>query len=163
MAPRSPERVKYRLRIRSLIQNPPQGGSGTVSDIETSAHWAKYVCVLVSGFIEQAVKEVLIEHAVLSSAPRIANYVEKSWPISKNMFCQSIHDIVAQFDAKWSDDFDEWVKVGERKKEINEIVSWRNNIAHGKESSTNNVTIGSVSTKFVAACELVDFLETLSA
>jgi len=62
----------------------------------------------------------------------------------------------------WSERFDGWVNQNERKKELNEIIAWRNDIAHGKEANTNNVTLGSVSTKFRIACELIDFLEGLS-
>jgi len=163
MVSRVSDRVRYRSRIEVLIKNPPQGGDGSLSEFETKAHWAKYVCVLVSGYIEQAVKEVLLEHSAHSAAPRVSSYVEKTWPLSKNMACSAISEILGHFDARWSESFLTWVdEKEERKKEINEIVAWRNSIAHGKESSTNNVTIGSVTTKFYSACELVDFIEELS-
>ena len=45
--------------------------------------------------------------------------------------------------------------------EVNEIIKWRNDIAHGNEANTNNVTRGSVANKFKVACELVDFVEGL--
>ena len=78
------------------------------------------------------------------------------------MFCVSISEILEHFDTGWFENFNEWVGDDERKKEINEIITWRNNIAHGKESTTNNVTIGSVRTKFKTACDLIDFLEHIS-
>lgn len=163
MAARPSDRVRYRARISLLIKNPPQGNGGGISEFEANAHWAKYVCVLVSGYIEQSVKEVLLEHSAKSAAPRVSSYVEKTWPVSKNMACSAIFEVLGHFDTRWSEKFTAWVdEKEERKKEINEIVAWRNSIAHGKESSTNNVTIGSVSTKFKSACELVDFLEALS-
>ena len=163
MAGRISDRARYRSRIEVLIKNPPQGSEGILSEFEAKAHWAKYVCVLVSGYIEQAVKEVLLEHSAQSAAPRVSSYVEKTWPISKNMACSSISEILGHFDTRWSENFATWIdEKEERKKEINEIVAWRNSIAHGKESSTNNVTIGSVATKFSSACELVDFVEELS-
>jgi hypothetical protein len=129
------------------------------SDSEVKAHWAKYVCVLVSGYIEQSVKEILLEHAESKSSPRIVSYVTRTWPSSKNMACTAISEILQHFDVDWQKSFDDWSSKDERKKEINEIISWRNNIAHGKESSTNNVTINSVGIKFNTACSLIDFLE----
>lgn len=161
MAPRIADRTRYRQRIRSLLSNPPVSSDGAGSEFEVQAHWAKYTCVLISGFIEQSVKEILLEHASATSAPRIRKYVEGTWPNSKNMRCDAIREIIDHLDVGWSSSFDVWVGENERKKEINEIIKWRNDIAHGKESNTNNVTLGSVLTKFRIACELVDFIEAL--
>lgn len=161
MAVRAPDRQKYRTRIKSLIDKPPTASDGIGSELEVHAHWAKYTCVLISGFIEQAIKEIVLEHASATAAPRIRRYVEGTWPSSKNMRCDAISDILANFDDAWTVKFSIWIGEGERKKEINEIIKWRNDIAHGKESNTTNVTISSVKTKFKIACELVDFLEAL--
>lgn len=161
MVARVANRVRYRQRIRSLVKNPPSSEGDISSEAEIKAHWAKYTCVLISGYIEQAVKEIVLEHASATCAPRIRKYIEGTWPNSKNMRCDAIRDILENLDISWSTRFDEWVRQDERKKEINEIISWRNDIAHGKETNTNNVTLGSVSTKFKIACELIDFLEGL--
>ncbi|MGR3366703.1 HEPN domain-containing protein [Sagittula sp.] len=161
MAARVANRTKYRQRIQSLVKNPPSSEGDVASELEIKAHWAKYTCVLISGYIEQAVKEIILEHASATSAPRIRKYIEGTWPNSKNMRCDAIRDILDNLDVTWSTRFDEWLGQDERKKEINEIISWRNDIAHGKETNTNNVTLGSVSTKFKIACELIDFLEGL--
>lgn len=161
MAPRVAERVRYRQRIKSLVANPPTSVEGIGSELEIQAHWAKYTCVLISGFIEQAVKEIILEHASANAAPRIRKYIEGTWPDSKNMRSDAIKDILEHLDPGWSAQYETWVKNEERKKEINEIITWRNAIAHGKESNTNNVTLGSVSTKFQVACQLVDFIEAL--
>lgn len=160
MAARVSDRTRYRTRIKALIATPPTSADGLGSEAEVQAHWAKYTCVLISGFIEQAIKEVCLEHASAAS-PRVRKYVEGTWPNSKNMKCDAISEILGHFDPAWQTSFDSWLGEKERKKEINEIISWRNNIAHGKESNTNNVTLGSVKTKMNVACELVDFLESL--
>ena len=161
MAARAAERVRYRDRIKNLVANPPTSSEGIGSELEMQAHWAKYTCVLISGFIEQAVKEIILEHTSANAAPRIRKYIEGTWPNSKNMRSDAIREILDHLDPRWSDQYDAWVKTEERKKEINEIIKWRNYIAHGKESNTGNVTLGSVSTKFQIACQLVDFIEAL--
>ena len=156
---RLPDRVKYRARIRHLLDNPPDSKSSAASESEMQAHWAKYVCVLVSGYLEQSLKEIFLEHATAASQPRVARYIERTWPVSKNMKCDAIEEILINFDDAWAKNFNEWYAKGERKKEINEIIAWRNNIAHGKEPSTNNVTIVTVKQKYKTACDLVDLLE----
>lgn len=162
MARRIADRVRYRARIQSIISKLPTRPDDIAFELQVQAHWAKYSCVLISGFIEQAIKELLLEHASGKAAPRIRKYVEGTWPSSRNMRCDAISDILSHFDDGWATEFDSWIKKKERKKEINEIIKWRNDIAHGKEANTNNVTISSVEKKFSIACDLVDFLENLA-
>lgn len=77
------------------------------------------------------------------------------------MKCNAIIDLLGNFDDNWRVSFENWLGDDERVKEMNEIVNWRNNIAHGNEANTNNVTLNSVSNKFRIACDLVDFVEEL--
>lgn len=157
------DRKQYRKRIEKLVCTPPM--SPDPDDLgyeaEVQAHWAKYTCVLISGFIEQAVKEIILEHASSAYSSRVSNYVECTWPSSKNMRCNAIRDLLGCFDDNWKTSFEKWLCDDERVKEINEIVSWRNHIAHGNEANTNNVTLNSVGNKFRVACDLVDFVEEL--
>lgn len=134
-----------------------------MSSIERQAHWAKYSCVLVSGFVEQAVKEILVSHASLKAAPRISRYVEKTWATSKNMNVKNISDILGNFDDRWRQSFEGWLgDAEERKATINNLISWRNNIAHGSEANTTGVTLASVNKSFECACQFIDFLEELA-
>ncbi len=45
-------------------------------DLELQSHWARYLCVRVSGFIETSIRSILSEYAKKTSAPSVANYVE---------------------------------------------------------------------------------------
>ena len=163
MSARSPGRIGNRKRIRHLIDNPPSSKGDFLFEPENDAHWAKYICVLISGFIEQAVREIVLEHASGKCGPRIYKYIDGTWPKSRNMQCDTIQLILANLDDAWSKKFDDWVRQRQRKKEINEIIIWRNRIAHGEESNTNNVTLKSVSDKFKIACGVIDFLEELTS
>ena len=158
------DRKQYRKRIEELVNKPPTSPDSDDLRYEANlqAHWAKYICVLISGFIEQAVKEIVLEHASATCSTRVSNYVECTWPSSKNMKFDAIRDLLGFFDNNWESNFENWLDNNDgAKKEINEIVSWRNNIAHGNEANTNNVTLNSVGKKFQIACDLVDFVEEL--
>ena len=144
-----------------MLKNPPSSSEGVAVESALSAHWAKYTCVLISGYIEQSVKEILLEHVSKNSGTRINRYVERTWPSSRNMRYRALFNVLEDFEPGWAEKFESWVDKDERKKEINEIVSWRNSIAHGKESNTNNVTLSSVKEKFRIACQLVDYIEGL--
>lgn len=163
MADRVANRTRYRQRISDLLKKDIGAPGDVALELEVQAHWAKYNCVLISGFLEQSIKEILLEHVTATSQPRVRRYVEQGWPTSKNMKTDAIREILEKFDYTWGEKFTGWVSEDERKKEVNEIIKWRNDIAHGNEANTNNVTRGSVASKFKVACDLVDFVEGLPA
>jgi hypothetical protein len=132
------------------------------SEPESQAHNAKYLAVLVSGYLEQAVKELLLHYTSQGTRSQISKYVEKTWPISRNMKVENIETILNQFDLRWGDDFQAWLRDDdERKGHINSIVEWRNSIAHGQESNTHGVTLVSVGRAFSTIGGLVSLIETM--
>jgi hypothetical protein len=148
---------KYKSRITNLFDSYDK-----VSDPEDQAHNAKYLAVLVSGYLEQAVKEILLHYTSLGTRQQISKYIEKTWPISKNMNTENIEKILNQFDSKWSDEFKAWLRQEDRRKgHINSIVEWRNSIAHGQESNTTGVTLVSVRNAFSTVSGLVSLIDTM--
>ena len=152
---------KYKTRIESLIKLYTLQTKNLDFSIESHSHNAKYIAVLVSGYLEQAVKELTLGFASRGSRPQISRYIQETWPISKNMNTKSIHELLDQFNSNWAESFVSWLEeVDSRKGDINSIVTWRNSIAHGQESNTTGVTLVSVRDKFLTVKSLVDFLET---
>src|SRR5215212_6283862 len=47
-----------------------------VDQLELRAHWARYICVLSSGFLENALTDVYSQYARTCATPVIADYVE---------------------------------------------------------------------------------------
>ena len=60
-------------KLRWLIA---QANSLGAEQLELRAHWARYICVLSSGFLENALKEVYASYARSCSSPGVADYVE---------------------------------------------------------------------------------------
>lgn len=148
-------RKSYRARLERLAEKQPDNP-------EEQADWAKYICVLVSGFIEQAVKEILLEFAQRHEVNRLQSYIEGTWPESRNMKTSNIKEILTHFDQTWGARFDEWLKNKDQyKSEINSLIASRNDIAHGKEANTTNVTLRSTKNRLKIALELVEFIEDL--
>jgi len=147
---------KYKSRINGLFKTYEEE-----NNLESQAHNAKYLAVLVSGYLEQAVKELLLHYSNQGSRSQIARYIEKTWPISRNMSSDNIKEILHQFNSEWSDEFLTWLEGKEsRKTHINSIVRWRNSIAHGQESNTTGVTLVSVRNAFNTIVELISFIES---
>ncbi len=98
----SSPRHTYRARLEGLAQKTPP-------EPEEQADWAKYLSVLVSGYLEQALKEILLEFADQHDANRLQNYIEATWPESRNMKTANIKDILNSFDHSWGTGFDQWI------------------------------------------------------
>ena len=146
---------QYKSRIASLFKS-----FGEEANPASQAHSAKYLAVLVSGYLEQAIKELLLHYASEGARPQISKYIEETWPISRNMSADNINTILTQFNSAWSEEFLTWLGQEEmRKNNINSIVRWRNSIAHGKEANTTGVTLVSVRSAFSTATDLVSLLD----
>lgn len=153
---RIPERRRYYDRVRNLID---QNISITP---EQESHWAKYQCILISGYLEVSIKEILHDFSNDKTHPNIMRYVEASWPRSQNMNTDNIEKLLKKFNSEWAREFSEWLKTdGERQANINSLIEWRNRISHGKESATTGVTRVSVRNTFNTAHELVCELEKI--
>jgi hypothetical protein len=148
---------KYKNRIIYLFKSYEK-----VQDLESQSHNAKYLAVLVSGYLEQAVKELLLHYASHGARPQISRYIEETWPTSRNMTVKNIVTILKQFNITWSENFLSWLEQkDDRQKNINSIVSWRNGIAHGQEWNTTGVTLVSVRIAFSTITDLVSFIEDM--
>lgn len=151
----SSPRHSYRARLDGLAEKTP-------AEPDEQADWAKYLSVLVSGYLEQALKEILLEFADQHDANRLQNYIEATWPESRNMKTANIREILNHFDQGWGASFDQWIEQGDQyKSEINSLIASRNDIAHGKEANTTNVTLRSTRNRLRIVLELVEFLENL--
>jgi len=117
------------------------GRAATTShDAELQADLARYLCVLVSGFLEQAVVELLLEHTRTRAGKTVHQYAETTLRHFTNPNAQRLVDLLARFHADWRKDIEVFL-VDERKDAVNSIISLRNAIAHGQpiEVTVNRV------------------------
>ena len=116
-------------RINSLAS---KAASPPVSDDpELQAQLARFLCVLASGFIEQAVVAILESHARSQSSPRVARYVDSQLSRLNNAKFEDILVLLSGLDPNWRDHFERSTSL-EVKDAINSIVNNRNLIAHGQ-------------------------------
>jgi hypothetical protein len=149
------DRVLFRAKLIELSLIKPE-------EPEAQSHWAKYLCILISGYLEQSVKEVLFEFGTLQDSSKLSNYIEKTWKKSQNMNVDVIRKELGNFDDSWGVSFGEWLKSDDRRKNtMDDLMRSRNNIAHGKLANTTNVTLASSKERMEVAFQLIDFLEIL--
>lgn len=122
---------RYKSRLDNLF-NKVAG----IHDLELQAHWSRYLCVLVSGFIEVAVKEILGDYAARRSSPEISNYVSRRLLRETNLKMNKIIDLLSQFNRDWGEELERQTR-GELKDAIDSIVANRHQIAHGKDTGVS--------------------------
>ena len=104
--------------------------NGLNSDPELLADFAKYLCILVAGFIEKSFSEIALEHARKCGAPTLQNFVERNTSKFTNANTAKIIQFLGAFDSGWRVSIEDYL-VDEKKAAIDSIYGLRNNIAHG--------------------------------
>ena len=115
---------------------------GVGRNTELQSDLARYLCVLVSGYIEKAVIELVLEHARGKGAPTLQRFVEQKTRNFMNPKASKIQDLLDSFDPEWRRNLAVFL-VDERKDAVDSIVALRNTIAHG----------GSVGLTYSRICE----------
>lgn len=104
---------------------------GLNADAQLLSDFACYLCVLVSGFVEQATIELLLEYVRIHSEPRIQRHVERHVRRLSNLNTPRLIDILGSFDPKWRSELQTFI-VAEYDDALNGIVDLRNAVAHGR-------------------------------
>ncbi len=99
-------------------------------DIE--ADYARYLCILVTGFLEQAVERVILTYVDGQANPRLSRYVATTLRPMRNMRAQQILEIVGRFDEAWRSQLDAKLTIRHRDA-IGSVYASRNRIAHGED------------------------------
>ena len=68
------EVTRLKQRLDATFQRVADIGS----DLELQSDFAKYLCVLVSGYLESVVAELVLEHARRSGSPSLQRFVERN-------------------------------------------------------------------------------------
>jgi hypothetical protein len=70
-------------------------------EAEVRSDHARYLCVLVSGFLEQAVVELLLEYVRKTSAPAVQRHVERRLDRFMNANSGRLLELLGSFDPDW--------------------------------------------------------------
>jgi hypothetical protein len=118
-------------------------------------HWARYLCVLVSGFLEASVVAIYREYAQNRAEPNITRFVETELRGFRNPNMERIIQLIGSFNPGWAKDIKE-VTHGQLTESINSIVNIRNQIAHGEDVGIGYPTIRSYYENAVKVIELLE-------
>jgi hypothetical protein len=123
-------------------------------DLELQSHWAKYLCILVSGWIETSIRTIYIQYARKQSPEFIGNFIEYTLGDFQNPKMTKILELARSFNPDWEERLRKETD-GERKDAIDSIVNNRHRVAHGEPS---DITYARIATYYKKAIEVVDLV-----
>ncbi len=144
------EVVQYESKLDHLFQTVEN-----IDDFEMQAHWAKYLCVLCSGYMEKSVRLIYSDYVHKRSSPQISKFVGKKLGGFQNAKVEKIIDLAKTFDDQWANDIDIHSQ-GQVKGAINSIVANRHNIAHGQDTQ---ITVARIKEWHIESRKLIRIIE----
>jgi hypothetical protein len=131
------------------------GDAGLESEIQSD--FARYLCILVSGYLEKAVYELVLEHARKNGAPSLQKFVDHRTKKFTNSTFAKLKDLLSEFNSEWGNELDAHID-GELKDGVNAVVGLRNKIAHG---GSVGVTYRTISDYYTRVKKVVGYIADL--
>jgi len=147
----NPKLLSEKQRLDSLFDRI----SKLPVDEEFHAHWSRYLCVLISGFIENAMRILLTEYSKNKSHPNVSNYVSKQIKGITNLNNERILQLLGAFDSEWRSVIEK--KITDAQKDaIDSIVANRHNIVHGRSVG---ITVSRVKNYYLCILAVINTIE----
>ena len=141
----------YEKRIDQLLKI-----ATAVKDDEVKALLSNYICVLVSGYIETSIQDIISEYTKPRSHGSVSGFVVGRLKRFTNANTEKIGNMLNNFNQDWKSSFDSML-TEERRSAINSIVANRNLIAHGISTS---ISLRNVSEYYVRCKDVINEIES---
>ena len=116
-----------------------------------------YLCVRVSGFVENCVRTILADYATPRTQDHVRTFVEGKLERFPNPTFDQICKAIADFNDQWNQDFKARIPTPVRES-LRSINVNRNQIAHG---GTSTITIGQLQSYYHDTILVIDVLEQI--
>ena len=136
------------LRIINIDEN----------ELELRADYSRYLCVLVSGFLEQSVRLITADYARCRAQPQIADFVIEKTDRLTNLTCEKLAIHFSSLNKEWVVILEK-ILVNEAKEAINSVVSLRHLIAHGKSA---DITLARLSKYYTEIKKVLKALQEMT-
>jgi hypothetical protein len=112
---------------------------GAGVEAELLSHYSRYLCVMVSGYFEQSIKELVLQYCRDRSADQVVRYVSRQISQLRNIDSKKLKTLIESLDPEW------WqALVRDREEELealDSVTAVRNSISHGMDSGITMATI----------------------
>jgi hypothetical protein len=145
------EVIRYQKRLDGLFKQV----SLMRDNAELQSHWARYLCILVSGFLEVSVRSLYSGYAKSKAAPYVVNFVERNLERLQNPNMEKILSIAVSFSPEWEAEL-RAATEGALKDAVDSVVANRNSISHGQDVGITYVRVSDYYKRVVRVLELVE-------
>ena len=152
---RNPILVSQLDSLESLLDRTDDATAG---NIELIGHWGSYLCILTSGFLENALRELYGDFVNNASSPQVARFAAARLEGISNPKAGRFVETARGFDLAWAADLEQFLDAdgSRRRNAIDSIMSNRNRIAHGEGTQ---VSVGRVREYLPGCIQVVEFIE----
>lgn len=147
------ELTRQLQRLHSLIAKTNQASA---NDFELQSHWGRYICVLVSGFLENALTAIYSDYIQKTASPPVAKFTISTLSRIQNPKASRFIETAQAFKKTWGEELEMFMGQDGRKDAIDSIMNNRHLIAHGKDSG---ITVSRVSDYLKKCVEVIEFIE----
>ena len=151
MAPVQTRIATARTRLDSTFERI---GAIPLEDSELRSDGSRYLCVLVSGFLEKSVVALVLSYVAKVSHPRISSLAESKLKNTTNLKSEKLSQLIGSIDTSWGHSLRDFLE-DDAKAAIDSVVDLRHQIAHGVHTGVSYITIKEY---YVQVCRVVDFL-----
>lgn len=148
--------TNYRVHRKQYLDALFETVKGFKGDFEISSSLARYLCVLVAGFLETSIREILIDHAQKTSSVNVVTFVSNRLEHMRSPYMDNILDLLGSFSEDWKKAVKDAVRKADLGQHIDAIAKDRNEIVHGAQL---DITYGQISSYYEKAVELVSIIE----
>lgn len=145
------EVVKHQRKLNNLFSKIED----LSEDLELQAHWARYLCVLTSGFLETSIQAIFSNFTQKTASPKVANFVENKLKEFQNPKMEKILLLIKLFSSEWESLLRNRTE-GELKDAVDSIVNNRNKIAHGDDVGITYARMYNYYKNAVTVIELIE-------
>ena len=142
-------------RVNALITKTDLACGG---DIELQSHWAKYLCLVCTGVLENAIEEIFGAYATQQTGPAVARYVRITLAKVQNPNKEKFIQIAQSFKVEWGRELELFISEEGRQEALQSLIGNRNNIAHGENS---NITIAQIKEYLAKSVDVLEHIEDL--
>ena len=128
----------------------------TVESEELQSHWARYLCIIASGLVENAVRTSYMEFVKKTSSAEVSKYVSANFERMRNPSAVELKNIAGQFNDNWKEELTKYLNEDGRGDALSSLINQRNLIAHGRSS---DITIRSLQEYFKKVQEIIVFVD----
>lgn len=111
------------------------------ADPEVQEDLRKYVCIRLSGYLEQIVFQAISGHVREPLGPEMAQFVSSYFKKAPNLNPGQFQELVSKFGPDSRAAFEEFLAVEFRREQLKSLLELRNDIAHGRAYRGNAASI----------------------